>query len=83
MVICENWAVSSERAEAFFRSQPEAKPEGNGFRWGNCRITLTGQTSLMMNRWPIARTEIRIEGPENEASAVYRRFYLQFLSAGG
>ena len=83
MVICENWAVSLDRATRFFRSQPEVISEGNGFRWGNCRITLTEQAGLMMGRFPIARTEIRIEGPESEAKAVYHRFYLQFLSAGG
>ena len=83
MVICENWAVCLERAAAFFTSQPEATSEGNSFRWGNCRITLTAQTGQMLGRFPIARTEVRIEGPEAEARAVYHRFYLQFLSAGG
>lgn len=83
MVICENWAVSPARAAAFFRSQPEVKPDGTDFRWGNCRVTLTERNGHVLDRWPIARTEVRIEGPEAEARAVYRLFYLQFLSAGG
>ena len=82
MTIEENWAVAMERVQAFFAQQPDVTTTRNGFLYGDCRITLVvldGQ----MGPWAMPRTLIRIEGPEAEAKAIYHRFFLRFLSAGG
>ena len=81
MVRQEDWAVSAHRIAAFFSQQSDVTAEGRGFRCGDCRIDLTP-----MNRvkpWPMERTLLRLEGPEEQVQALYRRFFLRFLSAGG
>ena len=84
MVKSEVWSVSRDRVRAFFRSQPDVKEENpDRFLFGNCRITLTEQESEGTGIWATVRTRIHIEGEESQARAIYRRFFLQFLSAGG
>ena len=82
MILEENWAVSPQRARAFFSGQEDVVPVGQGFSFGCCTITVTplqGQICSM----PIARSLIRFEGPEQQVRTIHQRFFLRFLSAGG
>lgn len=83
MVLEEDWSVSPERARQFFRDQPDVLPTGEGFQYGGCQIQLTPVRGMLLGKWPQARTLIRMEGPEADTRQIYRRFFLQFLSAGG
>jgi hypothetical protein len=36
-----------------------------------------------MGKWEIPRTQVIIEGTEDDVQIIHRRFFLRFLSAGG
>ena len=79
----EVWAVSPEKIEAFFRQQPDVAETGREFRYAACRIVLTALPPRGEGFWNIPQTRIVLEGPEQDLSTIYRRFFLRFLSAGG
>ncbi|MBQ9148832.1 MAG: hypothetical protein IJX69_04610 [Oscillospiraceae bacterium] len=83
MIIDEDWGIAPDRIAGFFQNQPDVISDGSGFSYGQCRITLTAREGRAMGKWPIMRTQVRMEGPEGEVKAIHRRFFLQFLSAGG
>ena len=83
MVYDENWAVETGRVAAFFLEQPDVEQTHDGFRFGDCRITLESLPPMGNGFWAIARTRVRMEGPEEDTTQIHSRFFLRFLSAGG
>ena len=83
MILNENWAVSPERVQAFFGQLPGATETSDGFLINDCAIHLTATESTLMGKWPTVRTLVYIEGPDDAVKALYRQFFLHFLSAGG
>jgi len=79
----ENWAIGIDRVRAFFRDQADVREEDGLFIFGSCTIALIPQTAKAMNKWQIPRTQLIFEGDESDVQAIYRRFFLRFLSAGG
>ncbi len=77
------WSISTERAERFFRAQPDVLPDGDGFRFRDCRITLTTLPPKGAGMWNAPQTKLTIDGSDADVSAIYYRFFLHFLSAGG
>lgn len=85
----ENWAVSVERMTDFFH-----KEYGVVFfiATGHSEYRTTINSTTVTLRplpdngvliVPIHRTEITIEGPEDEATQIHHKFMMNFLSAGG
>lgn len=83
MVKEEIWSVSLDRARKFFREQENVTESKDGFAYGSCRIQLTELKPKGMGIWAAKRINIRMEGEEKDISAIYHRFFIQFLSAGG
>ena len=83
MVKEENWAIAPERVRAFFAEQPDAETTADGFQINECRVTLTPVSGVLLGKWAMPRTIIRFEGDAGAVEAVYHRFFLRFLSAGG
>ena len=79
----EIWAVSLEKIESFFRQQPDVADAGQELRYEGCRILLTALPLKGEGFWQTPQTQIVMDGPEQDVTAIYRRFFLQFLSAGG
>ena len=79
----ENWAVEISRISAFFLQQPDVVQTENGFRFGDCRITLESLPPSGVGCFAAPRTQVRMEGPEEETKQIHSRFFLRFLSAGG
>ena len=83
MVIDENWAADPARVRGFFAAIPGAVVTEDGFLAEGCRIRLTDVPGTLMGKWGIRRTRLILEGPDEAAASLYRRFFLHFLSAGG
>ena len=83
MVLEENWSIPLHRARDFLCAQPDITPSPQGFQFRSCKISLTPDSAILLDRWEQKRTILRIEGPEEEVHQIHRRFFLQFLSAGG
>ena len=83
MIKDENWGIPLVRIRDFFSAQPDVTEDGEDFLFGHCRITLTPSTGHFLGPWEMPRTQIRMEGPEEDVRIIHRRFYLRFLSAGG
>ena len=83
MLIDENWSISIDRIRTFFAQQPDVSVTAEGFCYRDCRVTLSEVSGEVMNRWPIPRTRVQMEGSKEDVKAIYQRFYLRFLSAGG
>ena len=82
MLLNENWAVKSDRIGDFFRSQDDVTESEGIFFFKSCRITLTSlppQNGI----FAVSRTELQIDGPDDEVHEIHHRFFLRFLSAGG
>jgi len=80
----ETWAVSIQRARAFFREQEDVTEESaNVYCYGSCRITLTELKPKGMGVWAAKRIQVRMEGGEADVEAIYHRYFIQFLSTGG
>ena len=79
----EIWAVEYSRITGFFRSQPDVVRAGSGFVSGSCRITVTALEDRRLGSLRLPRTLVMFEGGETSLSTIYRRFLLEFLSAGG
>ena len=83
MVKEENWAIDPERVRAFFEELPDAEAVDDSFQINGCRVILTPASGTLLGKWTMPRTIIRFEGDEEAVEALYRRFFLRFLSAGG
>lgn len=83
MTKTETWAVARPRIEEFFRSLPDVDAAGNGFRWQSCRIRLTEQEDHTLGSLRFPRTCLELEGDPEDVAAIYNRFFLRFISAGG
>lgn len=79
----EIWAVPLDRIAAFFLRQPETVPAGEALLWKACVVTLRSVPPRPMGPWPIPQTKVTIQGPDEQAKELYRRFFLTFVSAGG
>ncbi len=83
MLYDENWAVETGRISAVFLQQTDVVRTENGFRYGNCLITLEPLPASGPGCFAVSRTRVRMEGPEEETNEIHSRFFLRFLSAGG
>ena len=82
MMINENWAVSKKRIDEFFLSLDGIRKYGDTYAYKGCTVTLT-ETSGQVGSIPVSRTQIVITGDDEDVGALYKRFFLRFLSAGG
>lgn len=58
--------------------------DGTCYRYGGCRIAVEPLPDrLLGGRWPMPRTQVVFTGEDADTKTIYRRFFLQFLSAGG
>ena len=46
-------------------------------------ICLTDLPDRTLGRWSMPQTQVRFTGDDRDTAAIYRRFFLAFLSAGG
>ena len=84
MIKEETWAVSIQRARAFFREQEDVTEETpTTFVFGTCRIQLTELKPKGMGVWAAKRIQVRMEGEEPDLENIYHRYFMQFLSTGG
>ncbi len=79
----EIWAISPEQAKVFFQQQPDMDETAQGFRFIDCSVTVEKLPSKGEGFWRMPQTRITMEGPEKDLNQIYRRFFMQFLSAGG
>ena len=80
----ETWAVSIQRARAFFREQEDVTEENaTVYCYGSCRIHLTELKPKGMGVWAAKRCRVRFEGEDADTEAIHHRFFIQFLSTGG
>ena len=79
----EIWAIPRERIERFFQSQDEVRSCGGAFSFGGCEIRITSMEEREIGRLRFPQTRMEFEGPEADLKEIYRRFVLQFISAGG
>lgn len=79
----EIWSVELHRIADFFQDQADGRQTESGFVFDDCRITLTELAERRVAGMRLPRTQITFEGEEASVSAIYRRFLLRFLSAGG
>lgn len=77
------WAVAYDRIDAFWRQQPDVTGDGTVHRYGGCRIEVTRLPDRTLGRWSMPQTQVRFTGDDRDTAAIYRRFFLAFLSAGG
>ena len=84
MVKEEIWSVPIERARGFFREQPGAvEHTPDVYQCGSCQIRLTRLEPAGVGIWSSKRIRLYLAGEDAEAAALYRRFLIQFLTAGG
>ena len=79
----EIWAVEYSRIAQFFRCQPDVIPAEGGFEFGACRISVAALEDRRFGGMRLPRTQVSFEGEEAPLNAIYRRFFLEFLSARG
>ena len=80
----ETWAVSIQRARAFFREQEDVTEESaNDYVFCSCRIHLTELKPKGMGVWAAKRIQVRMEGEDADVENIYHRYFIQFLSTGG
>ena len=82
MTVNENWAVSTARIHQFFSEQDDVSFDQGVYKFGNCAITLTPDTGSI-GAISVSRTQVFMEGPDEQVEDIYNRFFLRFLSAGG
>ena len=79
----EIWAIPSAQVKAFFQQQPDVTVLAQSFRFGVCFIAVAELPPRGDGFWRMPQTKITIEGPEDDLNKIYRRFFVQFISAGG
>ncbi len=84
MHISEIWSVSDKRIRDFLLSQEDVRSEGEyRFSCGACVLSLTPLPLRKVGRFSFPQTRVEFSGPEEQTKTVHRRFFLQFVSAGG
>lgn len=83
MIKDEIWSISLEKAVAFFNGQPDITKTADGFLFRDCRISLQALPPKGSAKWHMPRIRLMIEGPDEDVAAIYHRFFIQFLTAGG
>ena len=83
MILEENWAVDPGRVRAFFASLAGSDRIPGGFALDGCTVTISESEDHLFGKWPIRRSIVRFDGTEDAVNGAYRRFFLNFLSAGG
>ena len=80
----EIWSIPIQRIRAFFRAQPDVSMETDDC-WicRSCRILLEELPPQGEGMWALPRVRICMEGREDDVLHIHRRFFCQFLSAGG
>ena len=79
----EIWSVSLNRIMAFFDGQQDITKTTAGYQYQDCHITLTALPPKEAARFAMPRTQVVFEGSDAAVSAIYHRFLIQFLTAGG
>lgn len=80
----QDWAVSFERIDDFFRNDPEITPRAPGqYAYKTCEIILARLPDRRLGPLVFPRSRVEISGMDEDAEKIYRRFFLQFASAGG
>ena len=79
----EIWSVSLNRITAFFDGQQDITKTTAGYQYQDCHITLTALPPKEAARFAMPRTQVVFEGSDAAVSAIYHRFLIQFLTAGG
>ena len=79
----EIWSVSLNRITAFFDGQQDITKTAAGYQYQDCHITLTALPPKEAARFAMPRTQVVFEGSDAAVSAIYHRFLIQFLTAGG
>ena len=79
----EIWSVSLNRIMAFFDGQQDITKTTAGYQYQDCHITLTALPPKEAARFAMPRTQVVFEGSDAAVSAIYQRFFIQFLTAGG
>ena len=79
----EIWSVSIARITAFFDIQQDITKTTAGYQYQDCRIALTALPPKEAARFAMPRTQVVFEGSDAAVSAIYHRFLIQFLTAGG
>ena len=80
----ENWTVKPERAAEFFSSLPECDSLGNGcYGWDDCLIQVRKAPDRQVGNLRFPAMMLDIQGPPEQADAVYHQFKMRFLSVGG
>ena len=79
----EIWSVSLNRITAFFDEQQDITKTTAGYQYQDCLITLTALPPKEAARFAMPRTQVVFEGSDAAVSAIYHRFLIQFLTAGG
>lgn len=77
------WGISAERIHAFWRQQSDVSFDGTFYWYGSCRIAVRPLPDRLLGRWPMPQTQVEFTGDDPDTQRIYRRFFLQFLSAGG
>ena len=89
MNITETWAVDIRRIEQFFLSQDgvpapdDLQGNSKSLCCGSCAVRLTPLSRHPVGPVKVPRTLVEITGDEEAAKALYNRFFLRFISAGG
>ena len=79
----EIWAIPFDQAEQFFLRQSDVKITDRGFLFERCSIEVFCLPHRRESFWRVPQTKISMEGPEEDLNTIYRRFFVQFVSAGG
>ena len=80
----ETWAVETARIENYLLKREGAETAGGGiYRCKSCMVKLMPLPPRTLGPVEIPRTRVEISGKAEEAEALHRRFFLQFISAGG
>ncbi len=88
MIIKETWAVDIRRIEQFFLSQngvrfSETPGQERKLECCGCEVCLTPLSRHPVGPVSVPRTLVEITGEDVQAKALYDRFFLRFISAGG
>lgn len=77
------WAIAYDRIAAFWQQQDDVSFDGTAYWYGSCRIAVIPLPDRLLGRWPMPQTQVVFRGDDSDTKTIYRRFFLQFLSAGG
>lgn len=83
MNYCEVWGIAAHRIDEFFSKQSELEELSElHYRYKSADIIIEKLPDRQFSIVSLPRTQVSITGAE-DADEIHRRFYMQFLSAGG